>query len=108
MDVQQINVRIDRALKDNRRAEVLVMTMASGIFVAGMAMLFLAYWAKNPYIVSGSVISNGFLYWPIRAILKVRKDNLVLQTLPVLIADLPPAEVTKEVKKLAEYLRGKA
>lgn len=107
MDIAPINARVDGALKSNRRAETIVISMAIAIFATGAATLLLAYWARNPYISSGSIISSGFLYWPIHEILKLRKDNLILQVLPVILAQLPPPDAAKEIKKLADYLRGR-
>jgi len=108
MDIGQINNRVDRALADNLRAEHIVIAMAIGIFVTGAATLCVAYWQQNPYIGGGSVIVSGFLYWPIREILKVRRDNLILQVLPVMLAELSAEDAAKEIKKLADHLRGKA
>jgi hypothetical protein len=81
--------------------------MAVGIFIAGMSALTVAYMQRNPYIGGGGVLLNGFLYWPIREIVKLRRDNIILQVLPQLIAQLPPAEAANELKKLLTRIRGK-
>jgi hypothetical protein len=107
MDIEQINGRVDGALKTNKRAESIVLGMATGIFLSGISALAIAYWQQNSYIGGGGVALNGMLYWPIREILKLRRDNLLLQVLPVIIAELPPADAAKEIKKLADHLRGK-
>jgi cytochrome c biogenesis protein CcdA len=107
MDIDQINRRVDLALIDNRRAEVIIIGMALGIFLAGLGTLLVAYWQQNPYIAGGGIVLNGLLYWPVREIKKLRRDNLVLQVLPTIIAGLPPAEAIKEIKKLAAHIRGK-
>ena len=107
LNIDQINSRVDGALRANRRAEFIVIGMAACIFVVGIAGLGIAYWQVNPYFGSASVLLNGFLYWPIREILKVRRDNLILQVLPVMLAQLSPADAAKEIRKLCDYLRGK-
>lgn len=107
IDIAQINNRVDGALRSNRRAEYIVIGMAIGIFVSGVSALFVAYWQQNPYIGGGGVILNGFLYWPIQEVLKLRRDNLLLQVLPVMLAQLSPEDASTEIKKLASYLRGK-
>jgi hypothetical protein len=108
LDIVQINNRVDGALGSNRRAEFIVIGMAVGIFVSGIGALAVAYWQQNPYIGAGSVVVNSLLYWPIREVLKLRRDNLILQVLPVMLAQLSPEDAAKEIKKLADYLRGKA
>lgn len=107
MDIIAINNRVDGALRDNRRAEFIVIGMAVGIFLLGAGSLVVAYWLTNPYVGGGAFLFQSLLYWPIREILKVRQDNLVLQTLPVLVAELDAREATIEIRKLAEYIRGK-
>ena len=107
MDIELINNRVDGALRSNRRAEYIMIGMSVGIFSLGLATLIVAYWQKQPYIGSGSVLLNGLLYWPVREIWKLRRDNLLLQVLPVIIAELSTEDATKEIKKLAEHLRGK-
>ena len=106
MEIVQINGRVDRALEENRRAESIVIVMATGIFTVGIAGVIVAYWHQNPYLGIGSAVVNSFLYWPIREILRLRRDNLVLQVLPIMLAELPPIEAAKEIKKFADHLRG--
>jgi hypothetical protein len=106
MDLVQINNRVDSALKDNRRAEHIIIGMSVSIFVLGMAGFVFAYIDRNPYIGGGSTLLNGLLYWPIREILKLRRDNLLLQVLPSMLATLAPAEAAKEIKRIADHLRG--
>jgi hypothetical protein len=53
-----------------------------------------------------SVVLQGFLYWPIREILRLRRDNLVLQTVPSIISGLPQKEAAIEIIKMLRYLRG--
>ena len=106
MDIGQINTRVDGALRDNRRAEYTVIGMSLGIFVAGTLVLLFAYWQQNPYIGGSGVLLNGLLYWPIREILKLRRENLIWQIFPVIIAELSTEDAAKEIKKLTDYLRG--
>ena len=108
MNLDLINKRVDEALTSNHRAEIIVISMALGIFLLGVGILLLAYRYQNPYVGGGTFLLQSFLYWPIHEILKLRKDNLVLQALPVLVAELPTKEAALEIRKLAEYMRGKA
>jgi hypothetical protein len=82
--------------------------MAAGIFTIGVAVLLLGYFASNVYVAGGSALISGFLYWPIREILKLRRDNLVLQVVPVMVAQLGPADLASEIKKTLNHIRGGA
>lgn len=105
MNLDAINARVDAAIGSNRRAERIIMAMAVGIFLLGVSIAVAAYWLKNFYVTGGTFLCQSFLYWPIREIRRLRKDNLVLQTLPVLLAELPPKEAVIEIRKLAAYIR---
>jgi len=107
VNLDVINNRVDAALKTNHRAELIVISMACAIFLLGLGTLLLAYWHRNSYIGGGTFLFQSFLYLPIREILKLRKDNIVLQALPVLLAELPPRETVLEIRKLAAYLRAR-
>jgi hypothetical protein len=107
MNLEAINGRVDAALRDNRRAEFIVIAMALGVFGLGAGIVLVAYWFKNPYVGGGTFLCQSFLYWPIREILRLRKDNLVLQTVPVLLAELPQKEATLEIRQLAAYIRNR-
>jgi hypothetical protein len=100
-----VDARVDRALQDNRRAETIVIGMALGIFVLGVVILLVAYWQRNAYVAGGALVVQGFLYWPVREILKLRRDNLILQTFPALISNLSPSDAGREIVKLLVYLR---
>jgi hypothetical protein len=105
LNLQLINERVDRALSDNRRAENIVIVMASCIFAMGAIVLLLSYRFKNPYVAGGSTLFQGLLYWPIKEVLKLRRDNLLLQAFPALVSELSPQALAQEIKKLLEYLR---
>ena len=107
MNLDAINSRVDGALKDNRRAEHIVIGMAVGIFLLGIGILVVAYRLTNPYVSGGTVLFQSLLYWPIREILKLRQDNLLLQTLPVLVSGLSPKDAAIEIRKLAEHMRAR-
>jgi hypothetical protein len=105
LNLDLINERVDRALSDNRRAETIVISMATSIFIMGACALLLSYWFKNPYVAGGSALFQGLLYWPIREVLKLRRDNLLLQTFPALASGLQPQALALEIRKMLEHLR---
>jgi hypothetical protein len=106
MKISEINARIDAALYENRRAELLVLLMAAGIFLLGFIGIIAAYWMNNPYLSGGSAVVTAFLYWPIREILKLRRDNIYLKTVPVMISELSRPELANEIRKMIKHLQG--
>jgi hypothetical protein len=85
LHLDAVCARVDRALLDNRRAETIVLAMAVGIFLLGAGAVGLSYWQQNPYFTGAALLVQGLLYLPVREILRLRRDNLVLQTLPALL-----------------------
>jgi len=106
IDIAFVNARVDAALRDNRRAEIMVFSMMGGIFLLGITVLVVGYWQTNPYLTTGAAIAQLLLYWPVREVLKLRRDNLVLQTLPTIIGTLPPADACLELRKTLSVIRG--
>jgi len=49
---------------------------------------------------------SRFLVLPRNEVRRLRRDNIILQTFPVLIDGMPPAKVAAEITKLLAYLRG--
>ena len=85
LDLEAVFERVERALLDNRRAETIVLAMAVGIFLLGAGIVGLSYWQQNPYLTGGALLAQGLLYLPVREILRLRRDNLVLVMLPALL-----------------------
>jgi hypothetical protein len=106
LNVATINSRIDQALAENRRAERLIVRMATALFIVGLSAIFIAYWLKNPYIAAGSTLAQIFLVFPISEIRKLRRDNMILQIFPALIYSLPPDKAATQTVKLLDHLRG--
>jgi len=104
INVAVINERVDRALASNARAEGIVIALAVAIFLVGGGILVVAYWLKNPYISAGGALSQFFLRQPIREILKLRRDNLILQTFPAIVPGLPPEKAAVEISKTLRHL----
>jgi hypothetical protein len=105
MNLDIINERVDKALADNRRAENIVIGMAVAIFILGVALVIVAYWRLNPYVGGGAIIFQGLLYWPIKEILKLRRDNVILQSLPAIVTALPFDRAADEIEKMLAFLR---
>lgn len=107
MDINVVNQRVDKALADNQRDHNIVLLMAVAIFALGVIIILVAYKQENPYVATGALVAQLFLYWPVREILRLRRENLMLQTLPSLVSTLAPDAAAREIAKLLAYLRGK-
>jgi hypothetical protein len=92
LDLDGVCARIETALLDNRRAETVVLTMAAGIFLLGVGVVGVSYWQQNPYFTGGALLMQALLYVPVREMVRLRRDNLVLQTLPALLGGLSPPD----------------
>jgi hypothetical protein len=79
--------------------------MAVCIFLLGAFTLLFAYQRRNPYVGGTTAILQGFLYWPIREIIRLRRDNVLLQAFPALVSSLSAAALAQEIRKLLEHLR---
>ncbi len=104
-DLNATNARVDKALGANRRAELVIVGMAVALFLLGVGVLLVAYQSKNPYLATGTIVVEGLLYWPIREIQRMRLENLILQTLPVMLQSMPKKEAAEEIRKLYDHLR---
>jgi hypothetical protein len=98
LNLEAVFDRIEKALLDNRRAETIVLAMAAGIFLLGVGAIGVSYWQHNPYFIAGALLMQALLYVPVREILRLRRDNLVLQTLPVLLGGLSQPDAFSIVK----------
>jgi hypothetical protein len=106
MDVSVINASIQRAVADNRRAEMLLIAMAVAQFILGLLVILVGCWIRSRYVMASGTLPLGLLTFPIAEIRKLRLDNIVLRTIPTIIGTLPPRDAIAETKKLLQYLRG--
>lgn len=105
MDLTKINNRVDQAIAANKRSEHIIIGMAVLIFILGLVVASVAYWTTNAYITSGAMLFEGALYFPIRRIGRIRRDNIVLQTFPAMMSALPPDRAADEIIKLLEFVK---
>ena len=100
-----INLRIDQALERGKRSEQLVIGLSVMIFGLGTAFLIVAAVLGSIVVAAPAVLIEALLYWPIRQILRMRKENIALACAPALIATLPPEQAAGEMVKLLEDVR---
>lgn len=106
MGVGSINMRIDQVLRYNRREELQMIAMATAIFLVGVVLLAMGYSQRLPYLSAGSIPLHLLLYGPIRKIDRIRRENIVLQVFPILIATLTAEAAEQEMRDLLAYIRG--
>jgi hypothetical protein len=104
IDIDKINRRVDQALAKNRRSESIQIAMACCLFVLGVLIVGVGYELRNPYIAAGSGLLQLLLLFPIREIGKLRQDNLILQTFPILASLLPERELAQAIVALLRHL----
>src|SRR5438270_8166464 len=104
LDIVLVNQRVDEALKENGRALVVVIAMFFFIFLIGILILILAYWLKNPYVATGTLLFQTLLYRPINEIKKLRRDNIILKIFASLLPALSVPDQAKEINRLLERL----
>lgn len=92
--------RIDRVLEKNKNLVLTVVIMAVLIFALGMMLLIIGSTSGDWRILTPSAIVTGLLYWPINRVLRIRKENIALAVVPVLVKTLPPEQAAKEIVKL--------
>jgi hypothetical protein len=100
MNTKRIDERIDHAIAANKRFETVIILLSIGIFIIGFSAFIYGMLKGNVFVVAPSLIITGLLYWPIRKIEKIRKDNIALSVIPSIIKNLPPEEAAKELSKL--------
>jgi|SRR5208282_3354383 len=99
-----ILTRIDQVLRENRRTETLFIGLAVTLFALGIVTLLLAVFTNRLVWASPSVVTTALLYWPMREIRRMRRENIALATAPALIARLPAAEAAAEIQRMLEKL----
>lgn len=98
-DLEYVDRRIDKALLQNRRDALVFISMAVGIFLLGASTVIVGYWRLNPYVGTGALLFQTLLCWPANKILILRRDNIMLQTLPALASRMPSDEAVEMIKK---------
>ncbi len=100
MSTKTIEARIDQVIQKNNKFETTIICMSIGIFLIGGTAFIYGFFIGNVFVVTPSVIITGLLYWPIKKLEKIRKENISLAVIPTLIENLPPEKAALELIKL--------
>lgn len=96
--------RIDQVLRDNRRTETLFISLSVILFLLGIVAVVLALVTGRLVLASPSVVTTSLLYWPMKQIRKIRKENIALAIAPALIARLPDVDAAAQIQRVLEKL----
>ena len=101
-----ILARIDDVINYNRKIFWIYVFLTAILFLIGAACLICAL-VQGKYIWSvPPAFTTGFLIWPLNQINQLRRDNVALATVPILITKLPKDKAAKEIQKLIGFLYG--
>lgn len=105
-EIELILLRIDKVLKDNRNIELLYIVLTAILFLCGITCFIFAITTGKFVWSTPSIVTTGFLYFPLQEIKDLRKKNIALATAPILITQLPKAKAAEEIQKLLQNLYG--
>ncbi len=100
MDLLVINERIDQALAANARAERMIFRLGAGVLGLGVGSLALAFWLMSPFLLGLTLLLLGLLYWPIAEIMRLRRENICLETIPTLAYNISIDRAMEEIVRL--------
>jgi hypothetical protein len=102
--IEDTLARIDEVLRQNRKIEWTYIILTIALFACGIACIISALVTKEYAWSTPSVVTTGLLYWPLKEIKSIRRNNIALATAPILIATLPPQEAAREIQNLLHTL----
>ena len=105
-NIQEILDRIDKVLKDNKKIETLYLILTVLLFLSGIACIVIALVTKEFVWSTPSAVTTGLLYFPLKEIKQLRRQNIALATAPIIITQLPPDKAAEEIQKLLQTLYG--
>jgi len=100
--LERLYRRIDQALKDNRKAEMLTMILCTLLFVTGLGLFIAGYVLREPFYTGSGVVVEIGIIWPIKRIVDLRDENVKLSVLPGMLDLLPSEEAIKVWKEWYE------
>ena len=102
--IEETLQRIDLVLRENRKIEWTYILLTIILFGCGIACIVCALATGNYLWATPSAVTTGLLYWPLKEIKSIRRNNIALATAPILIATLPPEQAAKEIQLLIHTL----
>jgi len=97
--------RIDRVIASNRRSESIAIGLCIALALVGLGVLIYAVATQSiGFGVVGALVEIS-VAWPIIQIIRLREKNILLSSMPGVLAGLPPdKEAEAWLKILDKYL----
>ena len=102
--IKDILDRIDAVIKNNKKTEWIFISLTIIIFLCGISCFIIAIVSKQFAWSTPSAIATLLLYWPLKQIRNIRRENIALATVPMLVTLLPPGKAAEEIQKLINKL----
>ena len=102
--IEETLQRIDLVLRENKKIEWTYILLTVVLFGCGIACIVCALVTGRYLWSAPSTITTGLLYWPLKEIKSIRRNNIALATAPILIATLPPDQAAREIQLLIHTL----
>lgn len=105
IDIGAINKRIDQTIAQNKRSEHILIFISTGMFLLAIGLLIIEILSGEIILVWPTMLINAFLYWPIKAILRIKKENVVLNETIVVLQTCPAEKAIIELERLWAFMR---
>lgn len=105
IDIGAINKRIDQTIAQNKRSEHILIFISIGMFLLAIGLLIIEILSGEIILVWPTMLINAFLYWPIKAILRIKKENIVLNETIVVLQTCPAEKAILELERLWAFMR---
>lgn len=92
--------RVDKVIRDNKIVEWIYIILALILFMCGITALIKAMTSSNYLWSLPPIITTFLLKFPFEKIMDIRKQNIALAIVPILVTQLSKEEATKELQKL--------
>lgn len=104
--MDEILLRIDDVLVQNKRIELTYTILTVILFGTGISCFIVALVAGNFAWSTPAVITTTLLHRPLKEIKDIRQKNIALATAPMLISMLPKQKAAQEIQKLLQTMYG--
>ena len=91
-------------LDNNKRIEWTFIILTAVLFFTGIVCFITALLSGEFAWSTPALVTTGLLYWPLKEIKDIRKNNIALATAPMLITQLPTDQAAIEIQKLLQNL----